>query len=49
MPLAKGRSRKVISKNIGTIMTEGIRGHKVSQRQAIAVAMSVAGKSRKHK
>lgn len=44
MPLKSGRSRKVISSNIKTEMASG-----KPQRQAIAIAMSKAGKSRKRK
>jgi hypothetical protein len=42
MPLAKGSSRKAISKNIATEVKAGR-----PQKQAIAIAYSVAGKSRK--
>ncbi len=42
MPLKKGGSQKVISRNIRTLMNEGYH-----QRQAIAVAIDKAGKSRK--
>lgn len=42
MPLMKGKSRKVISSNIRTEMAAG-----KPQRQAVAIAMSVAGKSKK--
>ena len=44
MPLRKGSSRKAISENIRTEMHAG-----KPQRQAIAIAMSVAGKSRDEK
>jgi hypothetical protein len=44
MPLKKGKSNKSISANIKTEMKAG-----KPQRQAIAIAMSVAGKSRKTK
>jgi hypothetical protein len=44
MPLKKGKSKKVISQNIRTEMHAGR-----PQAQAIAIAMSKAGKSRKKK
>jgi hypothetical protein len=42
MPLRKGSSRKVISSNIRTEIKAG-----VPRKQAIAIALSKAGKSRK--
>lgn len=44
MPLKKGKSKKVISQNIKTEMHAG-----KPQKQAIAIAMRKAGKSRKGK
>lgn len=41
MPLKKGKSKKAISENIAIEMHHG-----KPQKQAIAIAMSVAGKSR---
>lgn len=42
MPLAKGKSRKVVSENIKTEMRHGKK-----QKQAVAIALRVAGLSRK--
>ena len=44
MPLMKGSSDKVISRNIEELMHSGYK-----QRQAIAIAYSEAGKGRKKK
>ena len=44
MPLRKGRSKAIISSNIRTEMAHG-----KPQKQAVAIAMSKAGMSRKKK
>lgn len=44
MPLKKGSSSKVVSKNISTLMGEGY-----PQPQSIAIALSKAGKSKNMK
>jgi hypothetical protein len=41
MPLAKGKSKENIGRNIKTLMDEGL-----PQKMAIAIAMSTAGKSK---
>jgi hypothetical protein len=59
MPLKKGSSKKVISGNIeeimhsyhekGTIGTSRPKSNKKAQKQAIAIAFSMAGKTKQKK
>jgi len=44
MPLKKGKSKKTISRNIKTLIDEG-----KPKKKSIAIALSMAGKSKKSK
>lgn len=44
MPLAKGKSKKTVSKNIRKMMREGY-----PQKQSVAAALTAARKSRKRR
>lgn len=50
MPLKKGKSDEVVATNIKRLLDEGeVRGHAITQDQAVAIAMRKAGRPKKPK